>query len=182
MSDLLITGGRIVDGTGNPWFYGDVAVTGDIIERIAPPGTIDPGTSTTVIDATDHVVSPGFIDIQSHSIRTFFTDRRSLSKVTQGVTTEIMGELWTPAPVGGQILTALDSSLAERGDEDIPEWVELAKGWSRFGDWLAELEKRTVSVNFGSFLGGGTLREYACGLRMGDATEDEIAVMQRAVA
>ncbi|HLU35952.1 MAG TPA: D-aminoacylase, partial [Thermomicrobiales bacterium] len=60
MPDILITGGRIIDGTGNAWFYGDLAITGDRIERIAPPGTIDPGSAGTVIDATGHVVSPGF--------------------------------------------------------------------------------------------------------------------------
>ncbi|HWV35430.1 MAG TPA: D-aminoacylase, partial [Thermomicrobiales bacterium] len=89
MIDTLITGGRIVDGTGNPWFFGDVAIAGETIERIAPPGTIDPNNAATVIDATGHVVAPGFIDIQSHSIVPFLSDRRSLSKVTQGVTTEI---------------------------------------------------------------------------------------------
>lgn len=183
MSDTLIVGGRIIDGTGNPWFYGDVAISGDRIERIAPPGAIDPATASSVIDATDHVVAPGFIDIQSHSIIPFLSDRRSLSKVTQGVTTEILGEGWTPAPFGGKITNAFSGVLVHRlGEEGATEWERLARTWTRFGDWLADLEQLTVSVNFGSFLGGGTVREFGCGERMGDATEDELDAMTRMVA
>ena len=183
MTDTLIVGGRIVDGTGNPWFYGDVAITGERIERIAPPGTIDPTTATTVIDATSHVVAPGFIDIQSHSIIPWLADRRSLSKVTQGVTTEILGEGWTPAPFGGKIVDPFSNSLVHRIGEDLAqEWDALARTWPRFGDWLAEFERRGISVNFGSFLGGGTVREYGCGERMGDATDDELAAMTQMVA
>ncbi len=183
MSDTLIVGGGIIDGTGNPWFYGDVAISGDRIERIAPPGAIDPATVSSVIDATDHVVAPGFIDIQSHSIIPFLSDRRSLSKVTQGVTTEILGEGWTPAPFGGKITNAFSGVLVHRlGEEGAAEWERLARTWTRFGDWLADLEQLTVSVNFGSFLGGGTVREFGCGERMGDATEDELDAMTRMVA
>src|SRR5215217_3842549 len=101
--DFVITGARVVDGTGNPWFYADVAITRDRIAAVAPPGTIDPASAGEVVSATGMVVCPGFIDIQSHSIVPFLTDRRSLSKVTQGVTTEILGEDWTPAPFGGRI-------------------------------------------------------------------------------
>jgi len=183
MIDTLITGGRVIDGTGNPWFFGDVALSGDRIAKIAPQGTIDPASATTVIDATGHVVAPGFIDIQSHSIVPLLLDPRSLSKVTQGVTTEIMGELWTPAPVGGEITDPLNGTLLYRLPDDAQqEWMATARTWTRFGDWLAEIERRKVGVNIGSFLGGGTLREYACGMRMGDASDDELAVMRRVVA
>ncbi len=63
MSDILITGAKIIDGTGNPWFYGDIVISGDRIEKIAPPGTIDRSTVAEVIDANGHIVCPGFIDI-----------------------------------------------------------------------------------------------------------------------
>ncbi len=183
MPDILITGGRIIDGTGNAWFYGDLAITGDRIERIAPPGTIDPGSAGTVIDATGHVVSPGFIDVQSHSIIPFLRDGRSLSKITQGVTTEILGEDWTPAPVGGRNDSAFGRRLDSRMDQaDIDRWTTEGDSWSRFGDWLAAFEKMGLSVNFGSFLGGGTVRKYGMGEAMGDATPEAIAEMRRIVA
>jgi len=183
MTDILITGGRIIDGTGNAWFYGDLAISGDRIERIAPPGTIDPASASTVIDATGHVVAPGFIDIQSHSIIPFLRDGRALSKITQGVTTEIMGEKWTPAPVGGKIESAFPASIANRMDPDeAREWQERGKTWSRFGDWLDAFNEKGLSVNFGSFVGGGTVREYAMGYAMGDATEEQLAEMRRITA
>jgi N-acyl-D-amino-acid deacylase len=183
MPDILITGGRIIDGTGNAWFYGDVALSGDRIERVAPPGTIDRETARAVIDATGHVVAPGFIDIQSHSIIPFLRDGRALSKVTQGVTTEIMGEDWTPAPFGGKIATPFPPSIANRMDpDDARSWQERGRAWAHFGDWLDAFGEKGLSVNFGSFLGGGTLREYGMAHAMGDATPEAIAVMRQITA
>ena len=177
--DTLITNGRIVDGTGNPWFYGDVAIEGERIVAVAPAGSIDPAGARDVIDAKGMVVAPGFIDIQSHSIIPFFTDTRSLSKITQGVTTEIMGEAWTPAPVGGRFMEPMPHTAhAAR----IKDWLELAPTWRRFGDWLAALEQRGVSPNVGSFLGAGTLREYAKGMDAGAADAAELDTMRRVMA
>src|SRR5688572_15752050 len=85
--DVVITGGRIVDGTGNPWFYGDVGIRGDRIARIAPRGALASRSTRQRIDASGLVVAPGFIDIQSHSRGAFLTgDSRVVNKVTQGVT------------------------------------------------------------------------------------------------
>jgi N-acyl-D-amino-acid deacylase len=177
--DMLITGGRIVDGTGNPWRYGDVAIQGDRIAAITPPGQIAPEQARERADARGMVVCPGFIDIQSHSILPLMRDGRSLSKITQGVTTEIMGEAWTPAPFGGQIDDPFANALAE---QDVAGWVERARTWRRFRDWLEALASHGVSPNIGSFLGGGTLRQYACAMRMGRATPDQLATMQRVMA
>src|SRR6266480_4932649 len=97
--DVVIEGGRIVDGTGNAWFYGDVAITGDRIARIAPPGTLREAHTRERVDARGLVVAPGFIDIQAHSRDALLIgDGRVVGKVTQGVTTEIMGEGWTNTP------------------------------------------------------------------------------------
>ncbi len=172
--DTLITGGKVIDGTGNPWFYGDVAIEGDSVTQIAPPGRLDPTQAKEVVDATGHVVCPGFIDIQSHSIIPFFTDTRSLSKITQGVTTEIMGEAWTPAPFGGRIESPFRTSFFPGAKE----WDERAKGWTRFRHWLEDVEARGVSVNIGSFIGGATVREWGKAQEMGEPTADEVQAMR----
>ncbi|MER3553632.1 MAG: dihydroorotase [Meiothermus sp.] len=171
--DLLIRGSRVVDGLGNPWFYGDVAVSGDTIARIAPAGGIKSSSAAQTVNADSLVLAPGFIDILSHSIAPLLRDGRCLSKITQGVTCEIMGEAWTPAPFGGEI-------RARNFAPYVPEeWNKRMKGWKRFGDWLEALHAHGVSPNIGSFLGGGTLREYACGMRMGRASEGELETMRR---
>src|SRR5882672_7904611 len=86
--DLIIRSGKVVDGSGNPWFYGDVAVNGD---RIVAIGRVA-GDATRVMDATGLVVAPGFIDMHSHSDWTLLEDGNAESKIRQGVTTEIIGE------------------------------------------------------------------------------------------
>ena len=178
-ADVLIRGGRIVDGTGNPWFHGDITLRGDTIAAIGAAGTIDPATAAEVVDATGLVVSPGLVDIQSHSLIPLLTDPRSLSKVLQGVTTEIMGEAWTPSPFGGRVEEPFGDSLKRRmGDDAWAEWDALGRTWTRFGDWLRELERRQMSVNFGSFIGGGTVREFGKGEEMGQPTADELDAMR----
>ena len=111
--DLLITNGRVIDGTGAAWFLGDVAVRGDRIVRVTPVGVLRGARATHTIDATGLVVSPGFIDIQGQSGDNFlFGDGRVISKVTQGITTEILGEGDTPAPVNDSAeLLELDASI-----------------------------------------------------------------------
>src|SRR5690606_24460321 len=137
----------------------------------------------TVVDAEGHIVAPGFIDIQSHSIIPFLTDGRALSKITQGVTTEIMGEAWTPAPFGGKIEDPWKPGTNVRtGNEAYEAWDALARKWTHFGDWLEEFGKRGLSVNFGSFVGGGTVREFGMGLQDGDATPEAIDAMKKMVA
>lgn len=165
--DVLIRSAKVVDGTGNPWFYGDIALSGDRIVDVAEEGRISPDCAREVIDAMGMVVCPGFIDIQSHSIGPLMTDGRSVSKITQGVTTEVMGETWTPAPFGGKAA-------------GVPEgWRDRARKWHRFADWLEAMVEHGVSPNIGSFLSGGTLRSYARGLKTGPATVDELDTMRR---
>jgi len=180
MADVLITGARVIDGTGNPWIYADVVLEGERIADIAPPGTVDRSSVETVIEADGMICCPGFIDIQSHSIVPFLTDRRSVSKVTQGITTEILGEAWTPAPFGGEIDAPFSISLVHRLEENYEYWDELGRTWTRFGQWLADLETRGVSVNVGSFVGGATVRKYGMGERMGVPSEAELDLMRKA--
>ena len=167
---ILIRNGKIVDGSGNPYFYGDIAITNDRITDITHPGRIPDSQAEEIIDASDMVICPGFIDIQSHAIIPLMYDGRCISKVTQGITTEIMGETWTPAPHGGKCQTL-------PGD-----WPERAKSWTRFGDWLNAMVETGVSPNVGSYLAAGTLRSLACGMRMGKASEAEMEHQRRIMA
>src|SRR5215472_4417392 len=174
---ILIRSAKIVDGTGNPWFYGDVAFQDDRILEIARPGQIPAEAAQEVVEAAGLVVCPGFIDILSQSHVPLMHDPHALSKITQGVTTEIMGEGWTPAPAGGRIEDAF-LDLPQKYRALIGDWPERAKGWTRFRDWLDAMVARGVTPNIGAFLGGGTLREYAKGMEMGAPTPDELETMR----
>jgi N-acyl-D-amino-acid deacylase len=175
--DLIIENGRVVDGTGSAWFYGDVAVKDGRIARIAPADLLRGATAAERVDAFRHVVSPGFIDIQSQSRYALLSgDSRVISKVTQGVTTEIMGEGTTTAPVNPAYLEppADDDTEADRQ-------ARLFSGERGFDRWLRAMEARGTSVNQGSFLGGGTLRAYAVGSRMGEPGPAELDTMKAVV-
>src|SRR5689334_24260475 len=130
--DVVIENGRIIDGTGAAWFYGDVGVVGDRIARIAPSGTLRSATAKQRIDAHGLVVAPGFIDIQSGSYGDFIGngDGRSVSKITQGITTEIMGEGGTPAPLNPATRQTGGFALGSRGADT------NFTGAHGFGAWL----------------------------------------------
>ena len=177
---ILIRNARIVDGSGSPWRYGDVALAGERIAAVAPPGAIPVENCGEVVDASGQVVCPGFVDILSHSILSLMVDGRSLSKISQGVTTEVMGEGWTPAPVGGR--TGAELPTHQFSQLMDPVWAERMPAWGRFRDWLEAMTEQGVSPNIGSFLGGGTLRKYAMGMDMRRPTADELATMARVTA
>ncbi len=173
--DVLILNGRVVDGTGNAWYYGDLAIRGDRIVRITPRGQLKNARAEDRIDATGLVVSPGFIDIQSHSRYAFLRgDGRVVSKVTQGITTEIMGEGWTNAP-------ANKLTLSIEGDPS-PRQQKIIEGFGGprgFNNWLEAMEQHGTSPNIGSFLGAATVRVFAKGEAMGDPSANELKTMQR---
>jgi N-acyl-D-amino-acid deacylase len=178
--DTLIRGARVIDGTGNPWKYGDVLISGDKILDIVPSGSVALENVRNVVEAEGKIVCPGFIDIQSHSIAPLMRDGRCLSKITQGVTTEIMGEGWTPAPAGGRFTDPMAGRLLSDGD--VGEWAEIAPGWTRFRHWLEAMEESGVSPNIGSYLAGGSLRRYGCGMDPGPANEEQLDVMRSVMA
>ena len=179
-SSTLICNARLVDGSGNPWQYGDLLLSGDRIQAIAPPGSVSAANCDEVVNASGLVACPGFIDIQSHSILSLMVDGRCLSKITQGVTTEIMGEAWTPAPVAGRHTDPMANAILSMPISR--EWHDKIRGWTRFGDWLQAVEEAGVSPNIGSFLGGGTLRNVGKGMEMGQPSADELKLMRRTMA
>ena len=168
--DVVIEGGQIVDGTGNAWYPGDVGIRGDRIVTIAAPGALADRQAINRIDASGMVVSPGFIDIQSHSRFSFpgGGDGRVVSKVTMGVTTEIMGESTTNAPSSPQMLTNSGPAAG-------------VSQFETFGEWIEAMEDHKASVNFGSFVGGSTIRVVGMGMAMGEAGDRERRAMQQAV-
>ncbi len=172
--DVVIHNGQIVDGTGNPWFYGDLAIRDKRIVKITPAGLLRDAAALESIDARGLIVAPGFIDIQSQSRVPFLTgDGRVISKVTQGITTEIIGEDWTDAPANGQVISA---SISAGHPISIP-----FDGQRSFAAWLAAIQKHGVSTNVGAFVGGSTIRSYVMGMSPSAATPAQLKVMQSLV-
>lgn len=178
--DLVITNGRIVDGTGNPYYYGDVGVRGDRIVTVAGRGALAKAETRQLVDARGLVVSPGFIDIQSHSWGSLlFADGRVIGKVSQGVTTEILGEATTPAPSNSDVDSLFAGSDAE--DTLMLKRVRTYRGTHGFGQWLAAMEAHGISVNAGSYLGATTVRGYAMGRKEGTPSAAQLDTMRTVV-
>jgi dihydroorotase/N-acyl-D-amino-acid deacylase len=145
--DILITNARIVDGTGNPWYRGSVATRGD---RIAYVGPSLPGqTAKRVIDAQGHVAAPGFIDMLGHSESSILRGPHAVSKITQGITSEITGEVHSAWP---------NVTLGAVPDPREP--------WTSLDGYFRELERRGTAINLGTYVGTSSVREAV----MGDVT------------
>jgi dihydroorotase/N-acyl-D-amino-acid deacylase len=176
--DVVITGGRVVDGTGDAWFYGDVALAGGRVARVAPAGVLAGAPARERVDARGMVVAPGFIDIQAQSYGPLLTgDSRVVSMITQGVTTMILGEGTTPAPVNAHVLGLADFA----GDTTFLRAIRPFGGARGFGAWLDAMHAHRTAVNVGSFLGAATVRAYAKGEAEGAATAAALDTMRRVV-
>jgi dihydroorotase/N-acyl-D-amino-acid deacylase len=163
--DVLITGGTVMDGTGSPGRRADVGIGG---ERIAAIGDLAGRTAQRTIDASGLVVAPGFIDMLGWSQFTILVDSRGVSKVTQGVTTEITGEGWSPAPVNPNTL---------RGDSaQFAAW-NLSVDWRDFDGYFRRLERSGTPFNIASFVGATTVRKYVIGDERRAPTREELARM-----
>jgi len=146
--DLVITDGRIVDGTGNPWFYGDVAIRGD---RIVSVGKVGPARTKRTIDARGLIVAPGFIDMLGQSEQNLLIDPRAESKVFQGITTEVTGEGGSAAPLNDYILKELDPFLKH---------FKLTADWRTLGEYFARLERSRSAINLATYVGATQVRQY----------------------
>jgi N-acyl-D-amino-acid deacylase len=166
--DVIIRGGRIVDGTGNPWTTGDVAIKGG---RIAAVGTLRGATAPRVVDATGLVVAPGFIDLHTHSDTSLLADPYAQSKVRQGVTIDVVGESTSVAPRDG-----LPNEDANDGAGAVTQ------DWTTFTDYFTRLERARVSMNVISHVSATQVRRVVMGYDSRAATPAEIDRMTRLVA
>lgn len=167
--DFLITGTRIVDGTGAPWFAGDIGIVGD---RIAAIGDLHNAVATNRIDGSGLVASPGFIDVQGQSEFNVLIDGRAASKITQGVITEITGEGTSIAPLNDALLKDLQPGAKKYG-------IEI--DWRSLDEYLGRLERARPAINLGTFVGAGGLREYVIGKDDRPATPVELEQMRKLV-
>ncbi len=178
--DLIIENGRVIDGTGAAWFYGDVAITGQRIMAVVPSGTLRNASTKQRLDATGMVVAPGFIDIQSGSTGAFLRgDSRVVGKVTQGITTEIFGENSTPAPLSADMFARAMAAL-DPADSVSRRLLPIFARPHGFAEMMEVIEGRGASVNVGAFVGGGTLREYGMALAQGKPTPAALDAMKGA--
>ena len=170
--DVLIVNGRVVDGTGAPWVRADVGIKGD---RIAAIGALGSATAATRIDAANHIVAPGFIDMLGQSEFNVLVDNRAASKVLQGVTTELTGEGSSIGPVNDRMIAEDLSGQATH--------FHVTVDWRTLGDYLKRLDERThPAINLGSFVGAGGVRAYVIGKDDRPATETELSQMRQLVA
>ncbi|MGY8815719.1 MAG: hypothetical protein ACKVHQ_13550, partial [Gammaproteobacteria bacterium] len=153
--DVLITGGRIVDGTGNPWYRGDVGIKDG---RITAVGHIEAPKAQRVINAAGLVVSPGFIDLHTHT--DLLGDGMANSKIRQGVTVDIMGERDSVAPRDG---------LEQTGD---------GPAWTTFTEYFNLLERQGISMNIISHVSEGQIRLVVKGYDPNPATALELEQMK----
>jgi len=149
--DLLIRNGHIIDGTGNPWYAGDVAVNG---ERIAAIGDLTQAHAKREIDATGRIVAPGFIDMLGQSEVSLLLDNRSLSKLSQGIATEITGE-------GGSVSPQNEKTIAPQ--KPFLDQYKLTIDWSTLDGYFHRLEKQGTPLNIGTYVGSAQVREAVIG-------------------
>ena len=169
--DALLTNGRIVDGTGAPWFRGDVGIVGN---RISAIGSLSDAAATTTIDATNLVIAPGFIDLLGQSEFNVLVDGRAASKILQGVTTEVTGEGSSIAPVNDRLIGEATPSATHFG---------VAIDWRTIGDYFRRLEERSrIAINVGTFVGAGGIRNYVIGKDDRPPTPAELERMKQLVA
>ncbi len=167
--DLLLAGGTVIDGTGAARRSADVAVTGD---RIVAIGDLAGRTARRTIDASGLVVAPGFIDMLGQSEATILVDPRGVSKVTQGVTTEITGEGVSVAPVNAFTLRRDSATYAAWG---------LVVDWHDLDGYFRRLERSGTPINLATFVGATQVREYVLGDARRAPTADELSRMEALV-
>jgi N-acyl-D-amino-acid deacylase len=149
--DLVISNGHIIDGTGSPWYSGDVGIRGG---RIAAIGVLSAAPRVRTIDARGMVVAPGFIDMLGQSEHTILVDPRLPSKIFQGITTEITGEGESVAPLNDAIKKARELTYRK---------YQLNVDWQTLEQYFARLEKQGIGINIATYVGATQVREMVLG-------------------
>ncbi len=174
MCDLLIKNGNVIDGSGSPAYISDIAVKNGKIEKI---GALIDINCDKVIDASNQIVSPGFIDIHSHTDATIVINPKAESKIRQGITTEIVGNCgMSAAPLTTAFLSEVKDHLTVNSDYGKAD--EIGKSWITFGEYIKFLNGLSPGINIMPMVGFGTLRSAVMGLKSGPPTRDEMRGME----
>jgi dihydroorotase/N-acyl-D-amino-acid deacylase len=169
--DVIISNGRVVDGTGAPWFKADVGIVGDRIQAL---GDLSGAEAATHIDATGLVVAPGFIDMLGQSEFNILVDGRAASKITQGITTEVTGEGASIGPVNDRMVKNSEPSYKHFG---------VTADWRTLAEYFERVETRSrPALNIATFVGAGGVRDYVIGQEDRRATPEELEQMKQLVA
>ena len=168
--DLVIRNGHIIDGTGSPWYAGDIGIYNG---RIAAIGNLSGAHAKQVIDAAGRVVAPGFIDMLGQSELSMLADPHVESKLFQGITTEITGEGDTVAPQNDQTLADAKREFEHYG---------ITPDWRTFTQYFGRLQKQGMGINLGTYVGATQVRRYVIGDADRAATPAELDRMKALVA
>ena len=182
MIDVLIQGGKVIDGTGAPWFRADVAIQDGKIAAVQRlpmteqvDGQLEGAAAATVLDATGCFVTPGFVDPHTHSDLPLLVNPPAESQVRQGVTTVVIGNCGSaPAPVGPLNGAFLNRRIGERAAGQ-----GLRRDWRTFGEYCDRMRRQGVAVNVAPLAGHATLRGEVMGMESRPPTADDLAAMCR---
>ncbi|MGC1782855.1 MAG: D-aminoacylase [Acidobacteriaceae bacterium] len=167
--DIVITHGHIIDGTGSPWYSGDIGIRDG---RIAAIGSLSAASRKRTIDAHEEIVAPGFIDMLGQSGRTILVDPRLPSKIYQGITTEVTGE-------GGSAAPLTDAMIQARTLH--PGRLKVIPDWRTFDQYFARLQKQGIGINFASYVGATQVRRVVLGDDDVQPTPEQLKQMQSLV-
>jgi N-acyl-D-amino-acid deacylase len=167
--DLVIRNGRIIDGTGSPWYSGDVGIRDG---RIAAIGRLEGAKAKRTVDAGGKVVAPGFIDMLGQSELSILVNPSLPSKVFQGITTEITGEGGSPAPLNDAIIAA---------DRTEYDQLQIAPDWRTLAQYYARLEGQRIGLNIATYVGATQVRRMVLGDVDKDPTPAELERMRELV-
>ena len=185
MIDVLVQGGKVIDGTGAPWFRADVAIQDGKIAAVERrptteqvDGQLEGAAAATVLDATGCFIAPGFIDPHTHSDLPLLVNPPAESQVRQGVTTVVIGNCGSaPAPVGPLNGAFLNRRIGERAAGQ-----GLRRDWRTFGEYCDRMRRQGVAVNVAPLAGHATLRGEVMGMESRPPTADDLAAMCRLLA